>query len=171
MANKAQILILVEGAKTDVKLMNHLLDVYHISNSHSITSYNTNIYNLYQEMFDGKDPSTIDLLQLLKEKEVDVEKKKLFDNYYSDIILIFDFDPQDHLYAANKVREMLEYFHESSDMGKLYINYPMIESFYHMKSIPDSEYLNYYISKNEISSFKTKVNKICPDYRKFARDK
>lgn len=27
-------------------------------------------------------------------------------------------------------------------MGKLYLNYPMIESYLHLKSIPDEEYIN-----------------------------
>ena len=72
--SKAKILVLVEGAKTDVKLMKMLFDLYHISDNHEIVSYNTNIYTLYKEMFDGKDPSTFDLLGLLKSKESDIEK-------------------------------------------------------------------------------------------------
>ncbi len=70
----AKILILVEGEKTDVKLMNHLLQVYGISEDHVIVSYNTNIYTLYKAMFLDNDPETIDLLQLLKSKEKDPQK-------------------------------------------------------------------------------------------------
>ena len=33
-------------------------------------------------------------------------------------------------------------FADSTDMGKLYLNYPMIESYLHLKSIPDEEYIN-----------------------------
>lgn len=80
-----KILILVEGAKTDVKLMKHLLDVYGISEHHQIVSYNTNIYTLYKEMFADNDPDSMDLLQVLKSREHDMEKKKLFDEDYSDI--------------------------------------------------------------------------------------
>ena len=75
----AKILILVEGAKTDVKLMKHLLDIYGISRNHEVVSYNTNIYTLYKEMFADNDPRSIDLLQLLKSKENNVQKKKIFD--------------------------------------------------------------------------------------------
>ena len=32
-------------------------------------------------------------------------------------------------------------FSDMSDMGKLYINYPMIESYQHLKSFLDSDYL------------------------------
>lgn len=51
MDNKAKILVIVEGEKTDIKLMSHLLDVFSISDNHTIISYNTNIYTLYNQMF------------------------------------------------------------------------------------------------------------------------
>lgn len=44
---KSKILVLVEGAKTDVKLMQKLFEVYGISERYEILSYNTNIYTLY----------------------------------------------------------------------------------------------------------------------------
>ena len=57
---KSKILVLVEGAKTDVKLMQKLFEVYGISERYEILSYNTNIYTLYREMFSDGDPSSID---------------------------------------------------------------------------------------------------------------
>ncbi len=173
MSDKTKILVLVEGAKTDVSLMNKLLDIYHISDNHEIVSYNTNIYTLYKEMFEDKDPYSIDLLQSLKEREPDQEKRKKLDLNYSDIILIFDFDPQNNLFTSSKIREMLTYFSESSDMGKLYINYPMVESFYHMSSIPDPKFYGYSVKREDISNYKSIVNKITRhgDYRKFAKTK
>ena len=104
---KSKILVLVEGAKTDVKLMQKLFEVYGISERYEILSYNTNIYALYREMFSDGDPSSIDTLQNLKEHERDAEKKKLFDNRYSDILLIFDLDPQDPQFSGNKITEMV----------------------------------------------------------------
>lgn len=55
MVNKTKVLVLVEGAKTDVNLMEKLFDVYNINDSHEIVSYKTNIYTLYKEMFDETD--------------------------------------------------------------------------------------------------------------------
>lgn len=43
---KSQILVLVEGNKTDHNLMNKLLEVYGLSDSHGVVSYHTNIYTL-----------------------------------------------------------------------------------------------------------------------------
>lgn len=168
----SKILVIVEGEKTDVKLMQKLFDIYGIGENHQLVSYNTNIYTLYREMFEKSDPETVDLLQLLKEREPDEEKKKIFNEYYSDILLIFDLDPQDPLYTKEKILEMSEYFNESSDMGKLYINYPMVESFYHMKTIPDNDYFSYTADMEELKakSYKGRVNRENRnhDYTKFA---
>lgn len=172
---KSKVLVLVEGEKTDVKLMERLFNVYGIEKSHTIVSYNTNIYTLYNEMFVKNDPEEIDLLQLLKSREKNEQKKLIFDGRYSDILLIFDLDPQDPDYSAEKIKAMVGYFVESSDMGKLYINYPMVEAFYHMKSIPDAEYNSRYATMDELKArrYKQRVNleNRNHDYTKFAADK
>jgi len=157
---RGKILILVEGEKIDVRLMKHLLNIYGLSKKHRVVSYKTNIYALYNSMFRDKRPEDIDLLQLLKERESDVEAKSLFDEFYSDVLLIFDLDPQDDQYAEEKIIEMTKYFTESSDMGKLYLNYPMVEAFYHMKSIPDPAFNTYTVSAVELvnKTYKSRVN-------------
>ena len=172
---KRKILVLVEGAKTDVALMERLLSVYEIDFKYEIISYCTNIYTLYHEMFEDNDPEDMDLLQLLKSRETDPSKKALFDDFYSDILLIFDLDPQDSGFAPEKISDMANYFVESSDMGKLYINYPMVEAFYHMKSIPDDDFDSYYATLSELreGNYKARVNRENRnhDYRKFAATK
>lgn len=173
--SKRNILIVVEGAKTDLRLMKHLLNVYGIDQRHSIVSYNTNIYTLYGEMFADGTPDSIDLLSLLKEREPDSEKKRIFDKRYSDILLVFDLDPQDPQFSEDKIMEMASYFVESSDMGKLYINYPMVEAFYHMSGIPDPQFNERIVAIQELISgtYKQRVNaeNRNHDYTKFAVDR
>lgn len=172
MNNKKKILLLVEGAKTDVRLMEHLLEIYQIDVKHEIVSYNTNIYTLYKEMFEQNNPEDIDILQILKERENNQEKKKIFDEKYTDILLIFDLDPHDSQFSDIKITRMMNYFVESSDMGKLYINYPMVEAFYHMKEIPDKAFNNYCATMAELQerTYKKRVHEENRnrDYRKFA---
>lgn len=169
---KSRILVLVEGDKTDPRLMQHLLDMYEIGESHEIVSYHTNIYTLCNEMFRDGDPASKDILQVLKEHEPNREKKALFDKRYSDILLIFDLDPHDPDFTGEKVIEMAGFFVESSDMGKLYLNYPMVEAFYHMRSIPDADYDGYMATMDELKHklYKRRVNAETRnhDYRKFA---
>ncbi|MBQ3008628.1 MAG: hypothetical protein IJN77_07530 [Oscillospiraceae bacterium] len=174
-SEKSKILVLVEGEKTDYKLMDRLLQMYGIGKSHEIVSYNTNIYTLYNQMFRDGDPESVDILQILKEHESDETKKKIFDCRYSDILLIFDLDPQDPAFTADKILEMVSFFVESSDMGKLYLNYPMVEAFYHMKDIPDVAYDSYIATLEELRNrkYKERVNKENRnhDYSKFATTK
>lgn len=173
---KSKILVIVEGAKTDFNLMTRLLSVYGISETHQIVSYNTNIYTLYNQLPDSYDEyDNIDLLQILKEREKDESKRALLNERYSDILLIFDLDPQAPDFAPEKVIKMTSYFIESTNMGKLYLNYPMVESFYHMSDIPDEKYNEYVVALDDLKNKKYKqiVHNICRngDYAKFASDK
>lgn len=173
---KSKILVIVEGAKTDFNLMTRLLSVYGISETHQIVSYNTNIYTLYNQLPDSYDEyDNIDLLQILKEREKDESKRALLNERYSDILLIFDLDPQAPDFAPEKVIKMTSYFTESTNMGKLYLNYPMVESFYHMSDIPDEKYNEYVVALDDLKNKKYKqiVHNICRngDYAKFASDK
>lgn len=168
MSKNNKILILVEGVKREVQIMNKMLSIYDLSEK-QIISYGANIYNLYKEMFEDKDPEEYDLLQVLKSRELDPNKKDIFNHNYTDILLIFDLDPQDSNFKQEKLFHIQEYFSESSDMGKLYINYPMVESFYHMKSIPDTDYLNRIINFDNLNKYKHIVSRETRnrDYKKF----
>ena len=117
-----KILVCVEGGRTEITLINHLFLIYGLNDQYEIVSYKTNIFVLYQQMFENKNPEDMDLLMVLRENEVDPEVKKQFDIIYSDILLIFDMEPQDTLFSPEKLFRMQEYFSESDGNGKLYIN-------------------------------------------------
>jgi hypothetical protein len=91
--------------------------------------------------------------------------------------LIFDLDPHDKEYSPDKITIMVKYFNESTSKtkGKLYINYPMIEAFYHMRSIPDHFFETYVATLTELTAgrYKERVNKENRngDYQKFASNK
>ena len=173
--SKRDILLIVEGERIDFRLMERLMSIYGIGKRHRIVPYGTHIFTLYNTMFRDADPSDLDILAHLREHEPNPEKKAIFDEHYSDILLVFDLDPHDSQFSADKIVQMAEYFSESTDMGKLYINYPMIEAFYHMKNIPDADYYVYTASIDELKSgrYKSRVNaeNRNRDYTKFAVNK
>lgn len=175
MDKNAKILFIVEGAKTDKRLMQEILAIYNITNDHEVYSYNTNLHHLYRVLSQYDEWNDIDLLNALKEHERDKDRKEILSGNYSDILLIFDMDPQDQDFSSHAIFKMLEVFNESTDMGKLYINYPMVESFYHMKSIPDEDYDTYYATMDELraKTYKERVRKENRNhsYSKFAREK
>lgn len=171
-----KILIITEGENTEVNLMKHLFSVYGFDKEYAIVPYKTNVYALYNEMFkDGEDPSMIDVQQLLKTRTKENAERAILDEVYTDILLIFDLDPQDPDFMPAKIRRLPGHFQESSDMGKLYVNYPMVESFYHMKSIPDEEYSKRMATLAELKAgtYKKRVNleSHYHNYRKFATTK
>ena len=63
-------------------------------------------------------------------------------NDFTNIVLVFDYERHDPAFSEEKILEMQHCFEDSTDMGKLYLNYPMIESYLHLKSVPDEEYIN-----------------------------
>ena len=113
MANKTKILLIVEGAKKEVELVEKLLQEYKVKVEREIYVYGTNIYELYEKVFLGNEDEmdSIDLLQKLKEKDSD---NPILDEKFSDIILIFDYDPQDNRYSEERIKLMLDYFSEST---------------------------------------------------------
>jgi hypothetical protein len=150
-----KILLLVEGSKLEMNLLNKAFQEYNLNLDYVIYPYNTNIYELYERMFEGNeaDLGALDLLGILKEKD---SGNEILNEEFSDILLIFDYEPQDNRFEAERINLMLDYFNESTDNGKLYINYPMVESFKHLKANPDHEYKELVVDYSIVSCGKYK---------------
>ena len=150
------ILVLVEGMRPDVKLMERLLEIYGID-GYRIVPYKTNIYALYHSLSRNGNQ---DILLHLREREPNPEKRVIFDERYSDILLIFDLDPQDNRFSPERISEISEYFNNSTENGQLYINYPMVEAFFHVKKLPtDPQYADSIASLEELKAggYKTRA--------------
>jgi hypothetical protein len=102
-------------------------------------------------------------------KEILTEKgdntlKDIREDEVSEIYLFFDYDFQEKsrtLEENNKrLSEMLEYFTDETDNGKLYINYPMVESLRYTKELPDNDYWNYTVTRQKCQevNFKHQVH-------------
>lgn len=108
--------------------------------------YGTNIYQLYEDIVKeygddwANDEMDVDLPFVISKKEH--PEKVCYRDDFTNIILVFDYERHDPAFSEEKILEMQHCFEDSTDMGKLYLNYPMIESYLHLKSIPDEEYMN-----------------------------
>jgi hypothetical protein len=162
--NKKNILFIVEGDGAESTLIYHMNRVLNIADEYEVFAYNTVIYELYEEL--TSDPN-LDLLLLLKEK-ASLEDRAKFSKKYTNIYLIFDFDPHHHKYDLDKLKSMLIKFSDSTNGGKLYINYPMVESFKHLKQMPDLGFLKRTVSKLEVTEYKTLVGTF-PIYSNLSR--
>lgn len=106
--------------------------------------YGTNIYILYEDIEKqygirwGESNDDIDLPFVISKKQhLDVLRYK---EDFTNIILVFDYERHDVNFSEKKILKMQKYFSDAADMGKLYINYPMIESYQHLQMLPDDKY-------------------------------
>ncbi len=97
----------------------------------------------------------------LKENGITIPEGKRMDTYFSQIFLFFDYDFQNKmgLLKLNQIIvEMLEFFNDETENGKLYINYPMVESLKYTKELPDEHYYEYVATRQECEEHKFKMN-------------
>ena len=94
-------------------------------------------------------------------------------NDFSDIFLAFDLDPHTADFDPQCVHKLMSHFCDSSDAGKLYINYPMVESFYHVPLAILDGFDNTDVEKSliryevrELPGYKKRVNLEGFKYRK-----
>lgn len=159
MKSKRQILFIVEGEETEASFIgsigHKLLKLN--KGDYTIFSFNTSIYELYEAYKNGEYDYVVDYL--VSEKNLEISKDLTPKDAFSAIYLVFDFDFNYQKYTDEIIRELLEIFNNETENGKLYINYPMFESYYHLKQIPDYDYINRTIeTKNCYSStYKTLV--------------
>lgn len=73
--------------------------------------------------------------------------------------MIFDFDPQHDLPHFDTVNRMLKYFNDSTDQGKLFINYPMMQSYKHITHLPDDEFKYRCVDMDQIKKYKELVGR------------
>ena len=132
----SNILFLFEGKVTEnnyYKVIERAIGS-NIKSSINFYCYKTNIYTLYDEI---SNDSALNIIELVKEKALidnDIENYEMLNTVnFGEIYLIFDLDPQDQRFDKNKIEKMIEIFNNETENGKLYINYPMIESFKHFK--------------------------------------
>ncbi len=145
-------LFILEGETTERNFLKFVLEKSIDLGKYNYYTFNTTIYQLYEQMtFDN---SERDIIGTLKKNETRKNRinalEKLQGIEFTDIYLVFDFDPHVPRYSKEKIIEMNKYFNNATENGKLYINYPMIESFKHIHSIKDFEFFERSVSAQQL---------------------
>ena len=95
-----------------------------LKQDYEIVAYGTTIYELYEEM--SKDPF-LSLVSYLKSiGKIVLKPGELSKQAFSQIYLVFDFDPHYQKYSDEAILKMLEFFDDETENGRIYINYPML---------------------------------------------
>ena len=141
---RGQCLLIVEGRHEKDELFSLLFRCFGEINisADDIWIYGTNIYMLYDDIvreYGAKwEEDDIDLpFVISKKKGFSVLRYK---EDFTNIILAFDYERHDTNFSEEKIMKMQQCFADAADMGKLYINYPMIESYQHICALPDKEF-------------------------------
>ena len=125
-----------------------------------IVSFASSIYELYDSYKNGEYDDLVSYLRY--EKGLKIPDNVLSKNAFAAVYLIFDYDPQYQKYSDEKIKDLLNTFNNETELGKLYINYPMVEAYYHLERLPDDKFNAITISLNGLSGkvYKKLVNTI-----------
>lgn len=163
------ILFIFEGAKYEPPLYEGIKSLFFPkSKDQVLCSFCSSIYTFYKRLKDEFDGfgDVVDVLKSEMEKiDPGNEIFKYKSSDFGSIYLFFDYD----FYRGNlekknsQILELLEYFNEETENGKLFISYPMIESIQFTKELPDSQFPTYTVSRDNSmgESFKKAARQFC----------
>lgn len=177
------ILFVFEGRKTEPSLFKTLEYLYFKNpDEQKICCFGYNIYELYRLM--NESDFTEDIVTVIKRKLASRNEKPIPEDVsitdFSEVYLFFDYDFQNknlELEELNsQVQEMLGFFFDETINGKLYINYPMVESIKCTQKLPDENFFEYKVTREDCSDFKDYVSRVynyygSTDFIQFSTDK
>jgi len=157
---KNKILFIVEGESDELKFLKKLLKTCRNKQEYEVYSCKENIHMLAQELYKNYpefDEDDIDIKLILRSITNDAKRNSLLTQKFKDIYMVFDYEVQHDHPHFDTVKKMLMYFNDSTTRGKLYINYPMMQSFKHFYSLPDSSFRDRKVHINDVKRYKESV--------------
>lgn len=129
-SDKSLTLFVFEGAKTEPGLVRNLEQNF-LGTGHAIRCvYGAEIYQLYESI--KEDGLFHDIITVLQDR---LNNRTILDGCTRDsfayVYLFFDYDAHATKADDDKIREMLSFFDNETENGKLYISYPMVEAIRH----------------------------------------
>ena len=159
------ILFVFEGAEREPDIFQSIENLFfdaERAGNRVVCTYNTNIYGLYSHM--KRLGAGADIVGCLQARNTDAhaEIMKYRSQDFAEIFLFFDYDFHHHPSGLplnideniRKVKDMLSYFDNETDNGKMYINYPMVESLNYTRRLPDAGYPTYSVGIQDSRNFK-----------------
>lgn len=163
--SKKHIAFIYEGEKTERQLIEKMCNIYFQSEGDtSIISFPAagNIYMLWNRL--KEDDFETDMIDVVR--EMSPEAKHILQDIptsdFSEIYLFFDYDAHNDnmplIYRnIDIIKSMLETFDNETELGKLYISYPMIESLRELSSSTE-DYSTFYVPVNNEINYKEYVS-------------
>lgn len=179
--NKKHIAFIYEGEKAEHALISSLCRNFFESQANTVIipfPASGNIYMLWSRL--KEDHFETEVIDVVREMSPEASKilKNIRTSDFSEIYLFFDYDAHNHnipkeYLNCDIVMEMLSTFDNETELGKLYISYPMIESLREI-SIETENYVTLSVSvdndkicRNGHKGYKNYVS-VYRDYQNFS---
>lgn len=152
-----KILFIFEGEKTEKQITDNLQKFFLNENIIIECAYCSTIYQIYNEIAQDED---LDTFTLLKNRKQNIEILKEYNrDDFAEIYMFFDYDGHDPIADDSKLVALLDFFNEETEKGKLYLNYPMVESLKHISDYETFKELK--VKCKEKVNYKNLVGEIC----------
>ena len=128
-------LLIIEGESCEKAYFDKFIKTIKADKNIIIIPFCNDIYELYKHIKELGETTTIDVI--LNYCNLDDETRKLLKNTkFVYTYLVFDLDIQDGKESdrqekLSQISKMLDLFNNETEYGKLFINYPMMESYRH----------------------------------------
>jgi len=133
MSDKYNTLFVFEGVKTEDNIVAKM-EKYFTGMLLAVKCvFGSEIYQLYKRL--KEEDFSVDIVSLLKERSE--KNRKELDGYDNDsfsyIYFFFDYDAHATKADDNKIAELIDFFDNETENGKIFISYPMVEAIKHYK--------------------------------------
>ena len=164
-----RILLIVEGEKREKTFFEQYKEVKKLSNDLEIVPFCQNIKDLFrlskEYIFNGIKPNNI--IDILVNSNISKADKERLNGPFTDVYLIFDLDIQNaRLNGAitkylEDVRELISFFNDSTSIGQILINYPSMDSIFHVRDDENESYKDVKIKATikESKEYKNTIDK------------
>lgn len=151
------ILFVFEGRKTEKSVTDNLTKFFVNENTVVTCAYCTTIYKMYADISDDE---YLDTFSLVKDIDANKDTLKGFKRSdFSQIYMFFDYDGHASNASDKKLNDLLAFFNEETEKGKLYISYPMVEALKHIESFDTFKDLK--VAFDNFQEYKKVVNANC----------
>ena len=153
----SSILFVFEGQNTEAQIKDNLTKYFVNENSNIHCAYCSDIYQLHAKISKDED---LDTFVLLKERS---QNTKILSSYnrddFAEIYMFFDYDGHARNAQDYKIKDLLDFFNEETESGKLFISYPMVEAIKHISETINFKKLK--VKAKENINYKKIVNDEC----------
>ncbi len=125
------VLLILEGKSTEPNAIRSIIKAYKLDFNKVEVIFESDVYQLYSIFHQDED---LDVVEVLRERSEENKKTLLpFDrDDFSQIYIFFDYEGHATKAQVSKIEELLNFFDNETEQGKLYISYPMVEAFRHL---------------------------------------